>query len=65
MDKDDSVYLRPILDAINTVEEYLQGVDEERFKATLLPFRTAASLRGCFAMAGGARDDMWATLTRS
>jgi uncharacterized protein with HEPN domain len=36
MDKDDSVYLRHILDAINTVEEYLQGVDEERFKATRL-----------------------------
>lgn len=36
MDKDDSVYLRHILDAINTVEEYLQGVNEEHFKATRL-----------------------------
>jgi uncharacterized protein with HEPN domain len=32
MVKDDGVYLRHILDAINIVEEYLQGVDELKFK---------------------------------
>lgn len=36
MNKDDSVYLRHILDAINTVEGYLQGVDETKFNATQL-----------------------------
>jgi uncharacterized protein with HEPN domain len=36
MEKDDTVYLQHILDAINTIEEYLQGVDEEKFKATRL-----------------------------
>jgi uncharacterized protein with HEPN domain len=30
MKKDDSVYLRHILDAINTIEEYLHGVDETK-----------------------------------
>jgi uncharacterized protein with HEPN domain len=33
MEKDDTVYLRHILDAINTIEEYLQGVNEAKFKA--------------------------------
>jgi len=36
MEKDDTIYLRHILDAVNTVEEYLQGVDEVKFKATRL-----------------------------
>ena len=36
MEKDDTVYLRHVLDAIDTIEEYLQGVDEEKFKATRL-----------------------------
>jgi len=36
MKKDDTVYLHHILDAINTIEEYLQGVNEENFKATRL-----------------------------
>jgi uncharacterized protein with HEPN domain len=36
MVKDDGIYLRHILDAINIVEEYLQGVDETKFKATRL-----------------------------
>lgn len=36
MEKDDTIYLRHILDAINTIEEYLQGVDEEKFEATRL-----------------------------
>jgi uncharacterized protein with HEPN domain len=36
MKKDDTVYLRHILDAITTVEEYLQGVDETKFKAAKL-----------------------------
>ena len=36
MEKDDTVYLQHVLDAINTVEEYLQGVNEEKFKATRL-----------------------------
>jgi uncharacterized protein with HEPN domain len=34
MEKDDSVYLRHILDAINTVEEYLRNTDENTFKVT-------------------------------
>lgn len=36
MEKDDTVYLRHILDAIDTIQEYLQGVHEEKFKATRL-----------------------------
>lgn len=36
MKKDDTVYLRHLLDAINTVEEYLHGIDELKFKATRL-----------------------------
>jgi len=36
MKKDDSVYLRHILDAVTTVEEYLRGVSETKFKATSL-----------------------------
>ena len=36
MEKDDTVYLQHVLDAINTVQEYLLGVDEEKFKATRL-----------------------------
>jgi len=36
MKKDDSIYLRHILDAITTVEEYLHGVTENKFKATKL-----------------------------
>ena len=36
MEKDDTVYLQHVLDAINTVEEYLQDVNEEKFKATRL-----------------------------
>ena len=36
MKKDDSIYLRHMLDAINTVEEYLQGIDETKFNATRL-----------------------------
>lgn len=36
MVKDDRVYLRHILDAINTVGEYLHGVDESRFKSNHL-----------------------------
>ena len=36
MEKDDTVYLKHILDAINVIEEYLQGVNETKFKATRL-----------------------------
>jgi Uncharacterized conserved protein len=36
MEKDNTVYLRHVLDAINTIEEYLQGVNEDHFKATRL-----------------------------
>ena len=36
MEKDDTIYLRHILDAVDTVDEYLQGVDEVKFKATRL-----------------------------
>ena len=36
MEKDDTVYLRHILDAVNTIEEYLDGVSETKFKATRL-----------------------------
>lgn len=32
MERDDSVYLRHILDAIARIEEYLAGVDEETFQ---------------------------------
>ena len=31
MKRDDSVYLRHIMDAIDRIEEYLQGVDEDAF----------------------------------
>jgi uncharacterized protein with HEPN domain len=36
MKKDDTLYLRHVLDAILTVEEYLLGVDEAKFNATRL-----------------------------
>ena len=36
MEKDNTVYLRHVLDAINIIEEYLQGVNEDNFKATRL-----------------------------
>jgi uncharacterized protein with HEPN domain len=36
MEKDDTVYLRHILDAIRTVDGYLDGVSEKNFKATNL-----------------------------
>ncbi len=36
MEKDDTVYLRHILDAIRTIEGYLRGVSETKFKATSL-----------------------------
>ena len=36
MERDELLYLRHILDAINTVEEYLQGVSEEQFNKTRL-----------------------------
>jgi uncharacterized protein with HEPN domain len=36
MKKDDSIYLRHILDSIATIEEYLHGVTESKFKATKL-----------------------------
>ena len=36
MKKDDTVYLRHILDAITTVEEYLYGVNETKFKTAKL-----------------------------
>lgn len=36
MKKDDTIYLQHVLDAIDTVEEYLQGIDETKFKATRL-----------------------------
>ncbi len=36
MEKDDTVYMRQILDATNIIQEYLQGVDEELFKASRL-----------------------------
>ena len=31
MERDDSVYLRHILDAISRIDEYLHGIDEEKF----------------------------------
>jgi uncharacterized protein with HEPN domain len=36
MKKDESIYLRHILDSILTVEEYLLGVNETKFRATKL-----------------------------
>jgi uncharacterized protein with HEPN domain len=36
MARDELVYLRHILDAINTVEEYLQDVSESQFNGTRL-----------------------------
>ncbi len=36
MARDEMLYLRHVLDAMDTVEEYLQGVDEQKFKATRL-----------------------------
>ncbi|MFZ1040945.1 MAG: HepT-like ribonuclease domain-containing protein [Anaerolineales bacterium] len=36
MKKDDTVYLQHILDAIQTIESYLRGVNESKFKATSL-----------------------------
>jgi len=36
MKKDDTVYLRHSLDAITTVEEYLYGVNETKFKTAKL-----------------------------
>jgi uncharacterized protein with HEPN domain len=36
MKKDDVVYLRHIIDAINSIEEYLRGVDEGKFNAPRL-----------------------------
>ena len=36
MTRDDSIYLRHILDAINAIEEYLRGVNRKQFKATRL-----------------------------
>lgn len=36
MKKNDTIYLQLILEAILTIEEYLQDVNEENFKATRL-----------------------------
>ncbi len=36
MKEDDAVYLQYVLEAILTIEEYLQGVNEEHFNATRL-----------------------------
>jgi uncharacterized protein with HEPN domain len=36
MKKDEWVYLRHILDAINRIEEYLGGVDEQLFRERYL-----------------------------
>ncbi len=36
MKKDDSIYLRHILDAITIIEGYLRGINESKFKATSL-----------------------------
>jgi uncharacterized protein with HEPN domain len=36
MKKDDSVYLHHILDSIKTIEGYLKGITESKFKATQL-----------------------------
>ncbi|MDI6792875.1 MAG: DUF86 domain-containing protein [bacterium] len=34
--RDDSIYLQHILDAIKKIEEYLQGIEEERFAQNTL-----------------------------
>ena len=34
--RDDKVYLRHILDAIDKIEEYLKNIDEDRFKSVTL-----------------------------
>ena len=36
MERDELLYVRHVLDAINTVEEYLQGVSESQFNKTRL-----------------------------
>jgi uncharacterized protein with HEPN domain len=36
MEKDDRVFLQHVLDSITIIEEYLQGVDEEKFMQTRL-----------------------------
>ncbi len=36
MARDELLYLRHVLDAINTVEEYLRGIDGKQFEATRL-----------------------------
>ncbi len=36
MEKDETVYLRHILDAVIIIEEYLMGVDEATFMTTRL-----------------------------
>lgn len=36
MARDELVYMHHILDAINTVQEYLQGVSEDQFNSTRL-----------------------------
>ena len=36
MEKDDTIYLRHILDATKTVERYLRGVNESKFKTNSL-----------------------------
>ncbi len=37
MQRDDSVYMRHILDAVNRIEEYVRGIDEQAFlKNTLV-----------------------------
>lgn len=36
MKKDDTIYLQHVLDTIDTIEKYLHGVDEAKFKAKSL-----------------------------
>jgi uncharacterized protein with HEPN domain len=36
MERDDSIYLQHILDAISRIEEYLHGIDEEAFQEQYL-----------------------------
>ncbi len=36
MERDDSIYLQHILDAISRIEEYLYGVDEKAFQEQYL-----------------------------
>jgi len=36
MAHDEMLYLRHVLDAMDTIEEYLQGIDEGKFKKTRL-----------------------------